>query len=144
MQNNNYYNKQLKYLARKNRSDMTKSESKIWNELLRNKQFYGYKFLRQRPIMSYIVDFFCKELSLVIEIDGFSHQDETVFENDIKRQNKLETLGYHFLRFTDEEVMSDFQNVIRSMEIWLDSHKPDITHLNPPSREEVHGGDRDK
>ena len=103
-------NKHLKNLARKNRSNMTKAELKIWNELLRGKQFYNYKFLRQRPIK--IVDFFCKDLSLVIEIDGFSHENEEVFENDIKRQEAIETLGYHVLRFTDEEVMSDFENII--------------------------------
>ena len=113
---------------------MTKAEVKIWNELLRKRQFYNYKFLRQRPIKNYIVDFFCKDLSLVIEIDGFSHENEEVFENDIKRQEAIETLGYHVLRFTDEEVMSDFENVIRTMEIWLENNKQPITHLNPPSQ----------
>ena len=134
MKTNHHYNKRLKHLARKNRSDMTKAEVKIWNELLREKQFYGYKFLRQRPIKNYIVDFFCKELSLIIEIDGFSHAQEEVFENDLKRQKELETLDYHFLRFNDEEVLSDFDNVMRTMEIWLDNYKNTVTHLIPPSR----------
>jgi len=137
MNNNNHYNKQLKSLARKNRSDMTKAEVKIWNDLLRKKQFYGFRFLRQRPIKNYIVDFFCKELNLIIEIDGFSHHDEIIYLKDIKRQKELEVSGYHFLRFTDEEVSSDFDNVIRTMEIWLDNYKQQITHLNPPSREEI-------
>ncbi len=137
MGKNNHYNKHLKDFARQNRSDMTKAEVKIWNELLRKKQLYGYRFLRQRPIANYIVDFFCPELNLIIEIDGFSHQNEEVYENDIIRQKKLETLGYYFLRFSDREIIFDFDNVIRTIEIWLENNKQVVTHLNPPSREEI-------
>jgi very-short-patch-repair endonuclease len=122
MENNNYYNKNLKSFARQNRKNMTKAEVKIWNQLLRKKQFHDYKFLRQRPIKNYIVDFFCKELSLIIEIDGFTHNQEEVYKNDIIRQAALEKLGYHFLRFTDEEVLTDFQNVIITMETWIEKH----------------------
>lgn len=121
--NNFYYNKGLKKLARKNRSNMTKAEVKIWNELLRKKQFYGYRFLRQRPIGNYIVDFFCPELNLIIEVDGFSHDYDDVYENDKIRQKELESLGFKFLRFTDNDVLNDFENVIRKMEVWLENNK---------------------
>ncbi len=137
MEKNNHYNKRLRNFARANRSNMTNAEVKIWNDLLRKKQFYGFKFLRQRPIKNYIVDFFCKELSLIIEIDGFSHNDENIYLNDVKRQKELEALGYCFLRFSDEEVISDFDNVVRTMEIWLENYKKTSPTLNPPSREEI-------
>ncbi len=136
MKTNNHYNKKLKFLARKNRSEMTKAEVKIWNNLLRKRQLHGYKFLRQRPIANYIVDFFSPELNLIVEIDGYSHQFEEIYEKDIVRQKELEGLGYHILRFSDEEIMSDFDNVIRTFEAWLEENNF-ITHLNPPSREEI-------
>ena len=59
----------------------------------------GYDFHRQKPIDEYIVDFFCPELGLIIEIDGESHTDRI---KDQRRQERLESLGFHFLRFWDE------------------------------------------
>ena len=115
-ESNNYYNKNLKFLARENRKEMTKAEVKIWNDLLRKKQCFGYRFLRQRPILNYIVDFMCPELKLIIQIDGYSHHFEEVYENDLKRQQEIEALGYTFVRFTDDEVMNNFNNVIRYFE----------------------------
>ena len=69
------YNKNLTVLARENRNNPTKAESKIWSAVLRMRQFASYKFLRQKPIANYIVDFYCSELCLVIEIDGDSHAE---------------------------------------------------------------------
>jgi very-short-patch-repair endonuclease len=66
------YNPELKYLARELRKNMTLSEVLLWNEL-KHKQILGCDFDRQRPIGNFIVDFYCKELSLVIEIDGDTH-----------------------------------------------------------------------
>jgi len=68
---------------------MTLSEVLFWQEL-KGKQMLGYDFDRQRPIDDYIVDFYCKDLKLVIEIDGESHTYEKVAENDIIRQKRLE------------------------------------------------------
>ena len=121
--NNNFYNKNLKNFARKNRKTMTKAESKIWNDLLRKNQCFGLRFLRQRPILDYIVDFMCPELKLIVEVDGYSHHFEEVFENDLIRQKAIENLGYKFLRFTDDDVMKDFDNVIRTFEIYLENKK---------------------
>ena len=115
-ESNNYYNKDLKPLARKNRQEMTKAEVKIWNDLLRKKQCFGYRFLRQRPILNYIVDFMCPELKLIVEIDGYSHHFEDVYVNDVKRQQEIEDLGYTFIRFTDDEIMNDFNNVLMYFE----------------------------
>ncbi len=76
------------------------SEVLLWNELKAGKM-KGYKFNRQKPLGNYIVDFYCKKLNLVIEIDGESHLNK--YEEDKKRQKQLEKRGLHFLRFDDLE-----------------------------------------
>ena len=72
------YNPKLKELARELRNNSTKAEIILWLKL-KNKQLYGYDFHRQKPIDNYIVDFFCQELMLAIEVDGYSHQFEDVY-----------------------------------------------------------------
>jgi very-short-patch-repair endonuclease len=111
---NNHYNKELKALAREKRKTGTKSEIVIWKELLNNKKT-GFKFLRQRPIDNYIVDFCCKELNLIIEIDGYSHTLEEVKLNDTIRENILIEKGYSILRFSDKEIMGNIYNVKRAI-----------------------------
>lgn len=66
---NNYYNKNLKEYARKLRNNSTLAKVILWNKLLKKRQLRGYQFLRQRPIDNYIVDFFSKDLKLIIELD---------------------------------------------------------------------------
>ncbi len=111
------YNPKLKALAKKLRESMTISESMLWLGL-KQKQL-GYDFDRQRPIDEYIVDFYCKELKLAIEIDGESHDHPDAYINDIKRQEKLESLGIHFLRFDDDEVKANPDNVIEAIRDWI-------------------------
>ena len=89
------YNPKLKKLARELRQNMTLSEVLLWNQL-KQAQMLGHDFDRQRPIDNYIVDFYCKDLRLAIEIDGASHDFEVVAENDIVRQERLEFLGVRF------------------------------------------------
>lgn len=81
---------------------MTLSEVLLWNEI-KNKQL-GVRFSRQIPIDTYIVDFYCKELLLVIEIDGTTHTFEGQVAKDQIRQQKLESFGISFLRFDDLDV----------------------------------------
>ncbi|HEY8784806.1 MAG TPA: endonuclease domain-containing protein [Mucilaginibacter sp.] len=109
------YNKNLKAFARKLRKDMTFGEVLLWNELKEDK-FYGFDFDRQRCIDNYIVDFYCKDLMLAIEIDGMSHNHEEAFLKDELRQRNLEKLGVKFIRFTEAETKYDMQNVIRRIE----------------------------
>ena len=109
------YNPRLKEFARKLRNDSTQSEIRLWKEL-QNKQCYGYKFTRQKPIGNFIVDFFCNKLKLVIELDGFSHGFEEVIEKDKIKQTFLENLGLKVIRFDDKEVMTDINNVLRVIE----------------------------
>ncbi|MEO6631319.1 MAG: endonuclease domain-containing protein [Mucilaginibacter sp.] len=109
------YNKNLKALARKLRKDMTFGEVLLWNELKEDK-LWGFDFDRQRCIDNYIVDFYCKNLRLAIEVDGMYHYHEEVFLKDDIRQQRLESLGVRFLRFTESEMKNDMQNVIRAIE----------------------------
>lgn len=80
----------------------------------------GYKFNRQKPLLDYIVDFFCKRLSLVIEIDGVTHTYENSTEKDLERQKKLEKLGLFFLRFDDEDVKKNMSSVLRTIEGYIE------------------------
>ena len=103
------YNKTLTEHARENRKNPTAAESKIWNEVLRLRQFASYKFLRQKPIDNFIVDFYCSELRLVIEIDGDSHADSV--EYDAERTKILEAAGLTVVRYTNDEVLRNIHGV---------------------------------
>ena len=115
------YNPELKELARDLRKNMTFSEVLLWNEL-KQKKILGYDFDRQRPVDNYIVDFYCKELSLAIEIDGSTHYYRDV-EDEIRQKN-LEKLGVHFLRFDDIEIKKNMFNVLRVIEDWIIKNQP--------------------
>jgi very-short-patch-repair endonuclease len=117
------YNPKLKNVARMLRKNMTLSEILLWQEL-KGKQLLGYDFDRQRPIDKYIVDFYCKDLQLAIEVDGESHYYEGAYERDVKRQKRLESLGVHFLRFEDEAVKQNLGTVILVIEEWILSNAP--------------------
>jgi very-short-patch-repair endonuclease len=85
----------------------------------------GYQFLRQKPLNNYIVDFFCYELMLVIEIDGDSHDYRC--KEDQRRQKRLESLGITFLRFSDVDVKRNMEGVLQSIEMRineLEKHPP--------------------
>jgi very-short-patch-repair endonuclease len=111
------YDPVLKEKARKLRNNSTFSEILLWNYLKR-KQLKGYDFHRQKPIDKYIVDFFCNELYLAIEIDGESHYGNE--SRDERRQKKLEKLGVQFLRFDDLEVVHNLDGVLKRIERWID------------------------
>lgn len=123
------YNPKLKALAKRLRQNMTLSEVLLWEEL-KQKKIKGYDFDRQKPIDEFIVDFYCKDLKLAIEIDGDSHNNEEVYKADIRRQSRLESLGVHFLRFDDLEVKKNINNVIRTIEGWIEEHE-EFLHEKP-------------
>lgn len=124
---NNHYNKDLKTLARNLRKNPTKAETVLWRELLSEKKMMGYRFLRQRPIGDFIVDFFSKELRLVIEVDGYTHQFEEVAEKDQVKDTTLKELGFEVLRFEDSEVLNDVNNVSRTIENWILDWEESVT-----------------
>jgi very-short-patch-repair endonuclease len=99
---------------------MTKAEACIWKFLLSAKQMMGYSFRRQRPVLNYIADFMCKELMLIIEVDGLTHQWESVAEKDLPREKELIDIGFTLLRFSDEEVLKDLENVNRAICFYIE------------------------
>ncbi len=103
------YQDNLVALARANRSNPTPAEAKIWSSILRGKQLSGFKFLRQKPIDGYIVDFYCAALALVIEIDGDSHADKA--EYDAERTHILSAYGLQVIRYTNDEILFNPQGV---------------------------------
>jgi len=120
------YNQHLKPFARKLRRGNVLSETLLWDKL-KNKQLFGYKFLRQKPIENFIVDFYCKELMLAIEIDGSSHNDK--MEQDSERQMKIESLGIKFLRFQDKDIRKKMNDVLLTIEGWIKENALKITEL---------------
>jgi len=110
------YNPKLKEYARELRNNSTTSEIKLW-KFLKGGQKCGYDFHRQKPIGDYIVDFFCNELMLAIEIDGLSHRKSQAF--DKKRQEDMERKGIKFLRFQDDTVYYDILTVLDEIEKWI-------------------------
>jgi len=77
----------------------------------------GFDFHRQRPVDNYIVDFICCELYLAIELDGYTHLLNETIEKDQIKEERLNELGIKLIRFWDEEVLNDIDNVLRVIEI---------------------------
>ncbi len=121
--NNNHYNKRLKTFARQLRNNETQAEKKLWYQVLRGKRMLGYHFLRQRIIGNYIADFYCEELNLVIELDGLTHIWEETAAKDARKEADLTNLGYTVLRFNDDQVMNDLNNVVMSIEGWIEEYR---------------------
>ena len=110
------YSKNLKQHSRELRNNSTLAEVLLWNYLKRRKML-GYQFMRQKPIHHFIVDFYCSKLKLAIEVDGESHRLR--FSEDSRRQEYLEEIGVHVLRFNDLAVKKDIGNVLSSIEGWI-------------------------
>ena len=117
---NNFYNKNLQPYANRLRKEMTKAEACLWKYVLRAGKMKGYPFRRQRPVLIYIADFMCKELMLIIEVDGSIHELEDIMKNDDIRQKALEESGFTVLRFTNEEVLTNIQWVHSYLEDWIE------------------------
>lgn len=113
------YNPKLKEFARKLKNDSTFTEIMMWN-YLKKKQLRDFDFDRQRPIDKYIVDFYCKDLFLAIEIDGESHYGNP--EKDRKKEKRLNELGVKVLRFDDMEVVHQLDKVLEKIERWIDEN----------------------
>lgn len=99
----------LKPLARKMRNDMPLSERKLWLRLSK-RQLLGLKFRRQHAIDQYIVDSYCHELKLIIEVDGLSQENTKLYDSE--RQGILEGLGFCMIRVKSEDVVRNIDGVI--------------------------------
>ena len=107
------YNQQLVIRAKQLRKNATIPEKKLWHEYLR---FCKPRFLRQRIIDHFIVDFYCASCKLVIEIDGDTHFTEEGQKYDHERTKILEGYGLRVIRFTNDEVLNSFDSVCTEIE----------------------------
>lgn len=107
--------------ARQLRQQATSAEQLLW-ELLRSRQLLGRKFRRQHPLGRFIADFFCDDARLIIEIDGAVHQEPSQQERDHRRDEVLRQYGYNLLRFTNHEVLSGAEQVLRAIAAFVEEH----------------------
>ena len=110
-------NQNNKLLAKKLRSNMTKEERILWYEYLRNCKV---RFLRQRPIGNYIVDFYCPKLHLVIELDGSQHYSDQSIRYDTKRTSGLKDYGvWTVIRIPNNQITSNLDGVVEYIENFI-------------------------
>ncbi len=102
------YRRRLKQSARLLRRDPTPAEKKLWYEFLRD---LPQRFTRQKPLRDYIADFYCASSLLVIEVDGDSHYTIGGAAHDVRRDAALVAQGLRVIRFTNSEVMQQFEGV---------------------------------
>lgn len=119
------YNPYLKEKARELRNNSTLGEILLWKKL-KGKQCYGFDFHRQKPILNYIVDFYCHKLKLIIEIDGYSHNFKV--EEDKQRDFELAELGFTVLRFPESEVRNNLDLVLNALSIVIENKLEQQTH----------------
>ncbi len=108
------YNPKLKTYARENRKKGILAEVILWKRI--QKKATGVEFHRQVPILNYIVDFYCHEIFLAIEVDGYSHTLDGAEMRDEKRQKELETCGVKFIRFNDRDIKYHMQFVLEELD----------------------------
>ena len=108
------HNKALVPNAKKLRSNMTKEERHLWYDFLRS---YPVKFLRQKILGKYIVDFFCAEAKLIVELDGSQHYEEKEIKYDAERTTYLEQYGIRVLRIPNNEVNRNFAGICEHIDL---------------------------
>ena len=126
------YNPALKEKARKNRNNPTAAEKKLWFDLLQGKRLGDLKFTRQKPLDEYIVDFYCAQLRLAIEIDGDSHAEQEQYDQE--RTHRLNSLGVEVVRYTHAEVLNNLEGVYSDLKARIQQRQSpkSPTPLNPP------------
>jgi very-short-patch-repair endonuclease len=113
------YRKDLRSKARVLRKHSTLAEVLLWNELRQNQ--LGYQFHRQVPMLDFIVDFYCHELMLAIEVDGNTHEYKVNY--DVWREKKIAAYGVKFLRYRDEDVKGNIKWVVNHILEWIEESK---------------------
>lgn len=111
---NNMTSPELIQRARELRKDPTEAEALLWTQL-RNRRLGGFKFRRQHPYEVFILDFYCKEARLGIEVDGGIHKIKSSVEYDQDRTEILEEEGVKIIRFWNSEVMNDLEGVVEKI-----------------------------
>ena len=105
--------------ARRLRREQTDAERLLWH-LLRDRQLGGFKFRRQKPFGAYILDFYCLQKKLAVELDGGGHAEEAQIAYDAKRTEYLESCGIEVLRFWNHQLLQNPESVLQK--IWNTLH----------------------
>lgn len=114
------YSKNLKELSQKLRSNQTDAEGKLWQRINRD-QLLGFRFNRQKPLLNYIVDFYCAKAKLIIELDGSHHYYEPEYqEKDRRRDDELRSLGFTVMRFSNDEIYYEIEAVVEQIYLFLE------------------------
>ncbi|ERF78008.1 endonuclease domain-containing protein [Gallibacterium anatis] len=113
------YSKNLKELSQKLRSNQTDAESKLWQRINRD-QLLGFRFNRQKPLLNYIVDFYCAKAKLIIELDGSHHYEVEHQEKDRLRDDELRSLGFTVMRFSNDEIYYEIEAVVEQIYLFLE------------------------
>ena len=124
-----HYNPELVDLAKKLRNNMTHGEIALWREIKGKK--LGVRFSRQIPIDRYIVDFYCKDIRLAIEVDGSIHFEEGQEQKDKQRQTRLESLGVSVIRFSDIDIKNNLSFILEELNVQIENRKPKTPTPNP-------------
>ncbi len=113
--------------AQQLRTQLTDCERLLWRQL-RNRHLAGFKFRRQHPLPPYVLDFYCAELMLVVELDGGQHYDDAGREKDRVRTDYLQRKGLDVLRFSNLDVLQNLEGVLAEILRWVEARSP---HPNP-------------
>jgi len=108
------YRSNLKLTSQKLRNEMTAAERVLWSRL-RKKQLAGMTFYRQKPLLGYVVDFYCAKVSLVVELDGQQHFEKEQKLYDEQRSRELQSLGIRVVRFSNRQVMDELEQVVEQI-----------------------------
>ena len=119
--------------ARRLRRNQTDAERTLWFRL-RDRRLGGWKFRRQFPVDRFVVDFFCADAHLIVEVDGGQHAVRA--EADAQRTKVLEAMGYLVLRYWNNDVMKNIDGVIEDISTTLEHHRSEPPHPNPLPSEE--------
>lgn len=115
------HNPDLTANARNLRKNMTKEERHLWYDFLRS---YPIRFLRQKVIDNYIVDFYCHEARLIIELDGSQHYEKAALLADSVRTQRLENRDLYVMRIPNNAVNENFSGVCQHIDLYVRSHIP--------------------
>ncbi len=112
------------------RKNMPSAEIILWSRL-KSRQMLGYKFRRQYSVDHYILDFYCPELKLAVEIDGESHFNaHGRKENDLKRQRFIESFGIQFVRYTNNEIVENIAGVLQNLSTAVKERSKELSRGN--------------
>lgn len=112
------------------RNNMPKAEQLLWAKL-KGRGLGGFKFRRQYGVKEFVLDFYCSELKLAIEVDGDSHFMDGAEVNDMERQKIIESYGIIFLRFTNSDIYENMSVVLERIHEFALESKADLPPLNP-------------